>query len=111
MNQQLESALAQRFTRPLRASHIRQRNQILEHIMWMRNAPKLHFAQVIGVLRESVLQIEKELIDSNRLDQKGDIFHLDLEEVDKALNDETLDLMQLVGPRKAAHERAQDAEY
>lgn len=106
MNQQLESALAQRFIRPFRPSRIRHRNAVLEHVMWMRNAPKLHFAQVIGVLRETVLQIEKELIEANRLAHKGDIFHLDLEEVDKALVDDTFDLMQLVRPRMAAHERA-----
>jgi pyruvate,water dikinase len=106
MNQQLESASARRFTRPFRPSRIRQRNAVLDHVMWIRNAPKLHIAQVIGVLRETVLQIEKELIEVNRLANKGDIFHLDLEEVDKALLDETFDLMQLVRPRLVAHERA-----
>jgi len=109
MNQQLENALARRFTRPFRPSRIRQRNEILEHIMWIRNAPKLHFAKVIGVLRGAVLQIEEELIQAKRLTHKGDIFHLDLEEVDKALLDETIDLMQLVRPRKMAHERARKA--
>ena len=40
---------------------------------------------------------------------KGDIFHLDLEEVDKALADETIDLMQIIAPRKAVYERALEA--
>ena len=106
MNQQLETALAQRFTRPFRPSRIRQRNAVLEHTMWIRNAPKLHAAKVIGVLREAVLHVEKELIDANRLAHRGDIFHLDLEEVDKALVDDTFDLMQLVRPRMMAHQRA-----
>jgi pyruvate,water dikinase len=74
--------------------------------MWIRNAPKLHIAKVIGVLREAVLHVEKELIDANRLAHRGDIFHLDLEEVDKALIDDTFDLMQLVRPRMMAHQRA-----
>ena len=106
MNRQLDTAVAQRFTRPFRPSQIRKRNEILEHVMWIRNAPKLHIAKAIGMMRESILQIEKELIEAKRLDQKGDIFHLDLEEVDKALGDETFDLMQLVTPRKVAYERA-----
>lgn len=66
--------------------------------MWMRNAPKLYFAHVIGALRETVLQIEKELIEANRL------AHQMLEEVDKALLDDTFDLMQLVRPRMVATE-------
>ena len=109
MNQQLDTALAQRYTRPFRPSRIRRRNEVLEHIMWTRNAPKLHLAKVIGVLREAVLQIEKELIEANRLAHTGDIFHLNLEEVDKALVDETFDLMQLVRPRMIAYERARKA--
>lgn len=109
MNQQLENALALRFTRPFRPSQIRKRNDVLEHLMWIRNAPKLHFAKVFGVLREAVLQVEEELIEAKRLTNKGDIFHLDLEEVDKALFDETFDLMKLVGPRMMVHERARKA--
>jgi len=92
-----------------KASRIRKRNEILDHVMWIRNAPKLHFARMIGVLREAVLQIENELIEANRLQNKGDIFHLDLEEVDQALADETIDLMQIITPRKAVYERALEA--
>ncbi|KAL7453253.1 hypothetical protein ACHAWC_004916 [Mediolabrus comicus] len=92
-----------------KASRIRKRNEILDHVMWIRNAPKLHFARMIGVLREAVLQIENELIEANRLQNKGDIFHLDLEEVDQALADETIDLMQIITPRKAVYERVLEA--
>lgn len=103
MDRQLEGAGL------FQASRIRKRNEILDHVMWIRNAPKLHFARMIGVLREAVLQIENELIEARRLQNKGDIFHLDLEEVDEALADETIDLIQIITPRKAVYERALEA--
>jgi pyruvate,water dikinase len=53
-----------------------------------------------------VLQVEEEFLHSHRLETKGDIFHLSLNEVDQALREESFDLMELVRPRKIGYERA-----
>jgi phosphohistidine swiveling domain-containing protein len=74
--------------------------------MWIRNTPKLHWAQLCGSLRDGMLQVEKDLIRSGRLEAKDDIFHLNLDEVDCGLRDESFDLMELVRPRKMVYERA-----
>ena len=93
--------------KPFALSSIRKRNAILEHLMWIRNAPKIHMSRVAGMIRETLLKTEKELIESGRLEQAGDIFHLDVEEIDRVMiNDESLDLMEIVRPRKAVYERA-----
>lgn len=87
-------------------SSIQSRNAILDHLMWIRNAPKLHWAQLCGSLRDVMLQVEKDLIRSGRLEAKDDIFHLNLDEVDCGLRDESFDLMELVRPRKMVYLRA-----
>jgi pyruvate,water dikinase len=87
-------------------SKVKKRNACLEHLMWIRNAPKLRLTQMCGIVRAAVLKVEETFVAKERLESKGDIFHMTLSEVDQALRDESLDLMALVRPRKAVHERA-----
>ena len=78
-------------------------------VSFISNAPKMHIYKLIGVLRANILQVEADLINANRLEVKDDIFHLDLDEVDQALADDSYDLMSLIRPRKAIYERALQA--
>ncbi|KAL9178930.1 hypothetical protein ACHAXT_011903 [Thalassiosira profunda] len=105
-----ERAASKRYTKPLLLKKIQKRNAILDQCMWIRNAPKLHISQMLGVLRANVLKAEEYLLEAQILEEKGDIFHLDLEEVDKALFDDTVELMSIVRPRKAIYERAKKSE-
>lgn len=101
-----EKAASKWWTSLFALSRVRKRNAYLEHLMWIRNSPKIHISAVMGALRTGILRAEQELIDAKRLDCKNDIFHLDLEDVDKAFADESYDLMELVRPRKTLFERA-----
>jgi phosphohistidine swiveling domain-containing protein len=95
--------------KPYALSSVQKRNALLDHLMWMRNAPKLHISRVVGIIHLALLKCEEELIQSGRLEQVGDIFHLDPEEVDTAMMiplDTSLDLMEIVRPRKVVYERA-----
>eukprot|EP00581_Thalassiosira_minuscula_P020085 CAMPEP_0183718270 /NCGR_PEP_ID=MMETSP0737-20130205/11576_1 /TAXON_ID=385413 /ORGANISM="Thalassiosira miniscula, Strain CCMP1093" /LENGTH=917 /DNA_ID=CAMNT_0025947801 /DNA_START=170 /DNA_END=2923 /DNA_ORIENTATION=+ len=105
-----ERAASKRFTHPFMLKKVRKRNEILDNLVWIRNAPKLHISHAFGILRMNVLQAEEYLISKNMLEEKGDIFHLDLEEVDKALADESYDLMSLIRPRKAIYGRAKKSK-
>eukprot|EP00956_Cyclotella_meneghiniana_P044877 scaffold341118_cov99-Cyclotella_meneghiniana.AAC.2 len=87
-------------------SKVRHRNEVLDHLMWVRNAPKLRLSRIIGALRKAVLKIQEDLVKEKRLDATGDIFHLDPTEIDAAVKDPTIDLMAVVRPRKAIFERA-----
>ena len=71
------------------------------------------------MIRAEILRIQDKLLESGRLTEKGDIFHLYLDEVDNAmLEDESsnideggepvqlLDLMKIIKPRKDNYERA-----
>lgn len=92
---------------PFALSKVRKRNAVLEHLMWIRNAPKIRLALVEGMVRAELLKLEDALIEKGRLDEKGDIFHLTLEEVDRGtLEDASVDLMEIVKPRKAVYDRA-----
>lgn len=87
---------------------IEKRNMILDHMMWIRNAPKLHLTKLVGAIRAKALKIEEKLIAESRLEENGDIFHLSVAEVDRALcsDGRNIDLMEIVRPRKAGYERA-----
>jgi len=91
---------------PFSPATIRKRNEILEHLMQMRNAPKLHFSNVVAIIRQEILKIEHGFIKSGRLVEKGDIFHLTLEEVDMVQDNKEIDITQIINPRKEFYERA-----
>lgn len=102
-----ERARKVRWYKPFTLSSIQERNAVLEHLMWIRNSWKIHISRIVGMVRQAMLCIEKEFIENGRLEQPGDIFHLDVEEIDKVLlGEEALDLMDLVRPRKAIYGRA-----
>jgi len=102
----LHEERAKKSWKPFSSSKVKKRNEHIEHLMWIRNAPKLHLTQAVGIIRESLLKIENEWVANGRLHTAGDIFHLSLGEVDKALKDDSLELKSLVEPRKAIYERA-----
>ncbi|VEU40050.1 unnamed protein product [Pseudo-nitzschia multistriata] len=110
---------------------IRKRNEILDHVFWLRNAPKLHLTKAFGTIRSWILVVEEGLIEDGMLEQKGDIFHLDMNEVDRALAEQyqrrtqktvpktseqreakssstsiTTDWIEIIRPRRAAYDRA-----
>lgn len=60
----------------------------------------------IGIIRIEVLRIQEKLLNDERLDSKGDIFHLNVKEIDDAIQNVNIDLMESIRPRKAAYERA-----
>ena len=53
-----------------------------------------------------VLRVEEEFLQSGRLETKGDIFHINLDEIDLAVKEESFNVMELVRPRRAIYERA-----
>ena len=66
--------------------------------------------EFIAAIRTKVLAIEEMWIAEGRLDEKGDIFHLEMAEVDRELlsssDYSSLDLMEIVRSRKKSYERA-----
>ena len=76
--------------------------------MKIRNAPKLHLTKFIGTMRTIVLKIEEKFIADGRMEEKGDIFHLKIEDFDRALLSQgrQIDLMNIIRPRKTVYERA-----
>jgi len=85
---------------------LQKRNAVLDNVLWMRNAPKLHLSRVIGKIREIVLETEEDLIARGILEAPGDIFHLTTEEIDRAKSDKEMDVMAIVRPRRAHYAKA-----
>jgi len=89
---------------------IAKQNLIMDNVMWVRNAPKLVISQVYASLRSAVLVCAHRLMDAGRLDQAHDIFHLKISEVDQCLTDSSIDVRQLIAPRKKQYLRAKQAK-
>jgi len=87
-------------------ANIQSRNEILDHLMWIRNSPKLQMTKIIAAIRTKVLKIEEQWIAEGRLEETGDIFHLEMAEVDRGLLSSSLNLMEIISPRKVIYERA-----
>lgn len=85
---------------------VRTRNQALDEIMWIRNAPKLFQSEIFSAVRTGVLSCEAKLLNTGRLDEAGDVFHLKIAEVDQALCDPQMDLRAILAPRKTQYLRA-----
>jgi pyruvate,water dikinase len=95
-----------RLFHPFARSMIGKRNASIEHLMWIRNAPKLHLAQMCGILRAAVLKVEEGFLQTGRLEQEGDIWHLDLKEIDQSIRENEMEIKELVRPLKVVYERA-----
>jgi len=89
-----------------KVAKIEHRNQVLDHLMRVRNAPKIHMTKMCGAIRSKALKIEKQFVSEGRLEMTDDIFHLTMDEVDQALDSKDMDLKSLVSPRKAVYQRA-----
>lgn len=89
-------------------SKIQDRNVKLDNLMMIRNAPKIHVTKMVGTMRMKALSIEEKLLAKGKLEEKGDIFHLTMKELDEGLLSERVgnDLMNLIRPRKMVYKRA-----
>lgn len=104
-----EARARKQWYNPWKLSKIQKRNEVLEHLLWIRNSPKMNIAAVMGMLREAVVATERELIRDGRIERPNDIFHLSLKEIDKAIMGDNIDLMELVRPRRERYENAKKA--
>merc|ERR1740121_1912558 len=77
----------------------------MEHLMWMRNSPKVHMARLIADIGSVLRPLGERFAEAGRLDAKGDIFHLHLEEAERARKDSSYDIRSIVAPRKQNHAR------
>lgn len=90
-------------------STIRTRNVLLDHAFWVRNLPKIIISMNCAAIRTAILACEAKLLAAGRMDNAGDIFFLDVAEVDRVMTDPSIDARQLLEPRKARYLRAKRA--
>merc|ERR1719469_1582073 len=80
-------------------------NAVFEHCLWGRNWPKLHMSRLIGQVGHAARSFERGLLAAGRLDAEGDVFHLDLAEMEKAMKATSLDLRAMIAPRKETYSK------
>mmetsp|Transcript_20312 Transcript_20312/g.40544 ORF Transcript_20312/g.40544 Transcript_20312/m.40544 type:complete len:941 (+) Transcript_20312:96-2918(+) len=105
-----EARMKQRWYRPFALSSIQKQNAFLDHLMWMRNSPKLLLSNFLGLFHLVLLPVQDELIRKGRLGEHGDIFHLSLDELEMGMKDESFEMMKILEPRKTTYTKALQAK-
>jgi len=72
--------------------------------------PKQLWSQNCAAMRTAILACEAKLLAAGRLDQAGDIFFLKVQEVDRVLTDPSMNVRQVLKPRKMRYLRAKHAK-
>ena len=61
-------------------------------------------SRTVATVRSEVLRLQDLFIEEKRLDEKGDIFHLNMVDLDLALADPSYDLRAVLTPNKARYD-------
>jgi len=91
-------------------ANLEKRNLHLDHLMWIRNAPKLRMARVTAAFRSALLAAQADLLAAGRLEAEGDVFHVSVQQLDAAIKESSFDLRAAVTPNRATYARAKSAK-
>jgi len=98
----LVAAARRGFWGPLRRRLVRRLVRVARFGMGLREHPKFVVVQTLGIIRAEVLGAAEELSRRGQLAAAGDVWHIGLDEIAAALDDQKLDLRDRVAARLAA---------
>lgn len=79
--------------------------------MGLREHPKYMYVYAVNLLRKNVLEISKTFVLEGRLNCAEDIFFLKIEEITKAQNDKSLNLIELVEQERKIRRLTENVKY
>jgi pyruvate,water dikinase len=71
----------------------------------LRESPKFHIIQMMGIIRQALLDSGQELVNAGTLEQPDDLFYLYLSELEELAGDEDRNWRALIADRRAAYKR------
>jgi rifampicin phosphotransferase len=98
----LVAAARRGFWGPLRCRLVRRLVRVARFGMGLREHPKFVVVQTLGIVRAEILGAAEELSRRGQLAAAGDVWHIGLDEIAAALDDQKLDLRDRVPARLAA---------
>jgi len=102
---ELESAARKTFAGRLKARIIRVGAGRVRALAGLRESPKLHIIQMMGIIRQGLLDSGEDLVSAGTLDRADDLFYLYLSELDTLAQGEAQDWKSLVAVRRSNYAR------
>ncbi len=90
----------------IRAPLVRRLTRVARSLMAVREHPKYMLIRLRGLVREVILECAAILQQQGRIEEIGDVWFLDWQELDAALQDPNKELRALISTRQQAHLRA-----
>lgn len=89
----------------IKASIIKQLALRVRELSGLRESPKFHIVQMMGIIRESILTQGKQLADSGDINQADDLFYLYLSELENFARNRGDPWKDLIAERRTAYRR------
>ena len=70
----------------------------------LRESPKFHIIQLMGIIRQGLLESGQQLVADGKLDQTDDLFYLYLAELDQVVRHDDRDWRTLITQRRASYQ-------
>ena len=102
---ELESTARKTFAGRLKARIIRAAARRVRALAGLRESPKLYIIQMMGIIRQGLLESGEDLVSAGTLDRADDLFYLYLSELDTLAQGEAQDWKSLVAVRRSNYAR------
>ena len=102
---ELQEAARNTFAGRLKAGVIEILAERVRALAGLRESPKFHIIQMMGIIRQALLDSGQELVNAGTLEQPDDLFYLYLSELEELAGDEDKNWRALIADRRAAYKR------
>lgn len=101
----LETAVSKTFAGKLKVKLVRKLTKRMRALAGLRESPKFHIIQKMGIMREGLLNSGAQLVASGVIDQPDDLFYLYLKELEALAENPQNDWRPLIAERRANYDR------
>ena len=105
--EELQAAARKTFSGRIKARTILAAARRVRHLAGLRESPKFHIIQVMGIIRQGLLACGRDLVSQGTLDRPDDLFFLYLSELHAHANGNQNDWKTLIADRRRRYAREQ----
>jgi pyruvate,water dikinase len=102
---ELEAKVRQTFAGGLKARFVRAAANRVRALAGLRETPKFYIIQMMGIIRQSLLEGGRELVEAGLMMQEDDLFYLYINELEAISRGEKRDWIGLIATRRASYNR------
>jgi pyruvate,water dikinase len=102
---ELQETARKTFAGRLKAGVIKLLADRVRALAGLRESPKFHIIQMMGIIRQELLNSVQDLVNAGTLEQPDDLFYLYLTELEELARGEVINWRSLIAERRAAYKR------